>query len=54
MAALSPSAGRPARPRNVFLKGACEAVMDREGREIAGRPQTIIIDRSPKYVDFSE
>jgi hypothetical protein len=31
-----------------------EAVIDRDGREIAGRPQKITIDGSPKYVDFSE
>jgi hypothetical protein len=31
-----------------------EAVIDRDGRAFAGRPQKITIDGSPKYVDFSE
>jgi hypothetical protein len=44
----------PGPPVEHVFKGRLEAVIDREGREIAGRPQTIIIDRSPKYVDFSE
>jgi hypothetical protein len=44
----------PGPPVERVFKGRLEAVIDREGREIAGRAQTIIIDRSPKYVDFSE
>ena len=44
----------PGPPVECVFKGRLEAVIDREGREIAGRPQKIIIDRSPKYVDFSE
>jgi len=44
----------PGPPLEYVFKGRPEAVIDREGREIAGRPQTIIIDRSPKYVVFSE
>jgi hypothetical protein len=44
----------PGPPVERVFKGRLEAVIDREGREIAGRPQTIIIDRSPKYVDFSQ
>ena len=44
----------PGPPAEHIFKGRLKTVMDREGREIAGRPQTITIDRSPKYVDFSE
>jgi len=43
----------PGPPMEYVFKGRVEAVIDREGREIAGRPQTIIIDGSPKYVVFS-
>jgi hypothetical protein len=44
----------PGSPVEHVFKRRVEAAFDRGGREIAGRPQKIIIDRCPKYVDFSE
>ncbi|TRZ92822.1 hypothetical protein D4R89_00630 [bacterium] len=44
----------PGPPVERAFERRVEAVIDRDGREIAGRPQKITIDGSPKYVDFSE
>ena len=45
---------RPGPPVERAFERRVEAVIDRDGREIAGRLQTIMIDGKPKYVVFSE